>query len=346
MNTDEYDDRPDMSEAAAGCDTATISCDEARAIALEHYGIDALASRLTGEQDENFRLETAGATRYVLKVASPAEAPSVIDLATAALLHVAASDNEFPCPRVCIDRRARTATPIVDAAGHPRIARMLTWLPGQPLLTSERSAAQRVACGRLAARLGSILRTFDHPAARRPLLWDVSRVSALLDILDQVPGFSASTFIGGFVTQFEAATRPVSALLRRQVVHNDMNVRNLLVDPHDNTRIVGLIDFGDIVETALVADVAIVASSQITALESLERDLAETVDAYRSVEPLLPAELAVLNWYIAARLVMGMLIPAWHHLRNPSSGHFIPKTEADLARRIDMVRKVMSIRFT
>src|SRR5256885_11683247 len=46
---------------------------------------------------------------------------------------------------------------------------------------------------------------------------------------------------------------------------------NLLVDPDDEAVIVGVIDFGDVVHTALIADVAIVAADQIAVGESVRR---------------------------------------------------------------------------
>ena len=36
--------------------SAPVSCDEAAKFAREHYGLDAAATRLTGERDENFKL--------------------------------------------------------------------------------------------------------------------------------------------------------------------------------------------------------------------------------------------------------------------------------------------------
>ena len=71
----------------------------------ERYGLEVSALRLTGERDENFKLSAADGAEYVLKIASPAEAPAVTELPVAALLHLESVDPTFPCPRV---RRSRT----------------------------------------------------------------------------------------------------------------------------------------------------------------------------------------------------------------------------------------------
>src|SRR5262245_15052399 len=80
-----------------------LSPEEAEHIALRQYGLHARARPLTGESDENFHLESAQG-EFVLKIASPAEEPAVVDLAAAALLHVERADPGFPCPRVRRDR--------------------------------------------------------------------------------------------------------------------------------------------------------------------------------------------------------------------------------------------------
>ncbi len=40
---------------------------------------------------------------------------------------------------------------------------------------------------------------------------------------------------------------PQLAGLRHQVIHNDLNLHNVLVDPKDGARVAGVIDFGDMV---------------------------------------------------------------------------------------------------
>src|ERR1700751_5287557 len=66
----------------------------------EHYGLDAQATRLTGERDENFRLRTAAGRDYLFKVGHPAESAAVSELTRAALLHLQREDPGLPCPRV------------------------------------------------------------------------------------------------------------------------------------------------------------------------------------------------------------------------------------------------------
>src|SRR5215472_1809827 len=106
-----------------------------RAVSLvrECYGMEARGARLTGERDENFRLTAADGSEYVLKVAHPAESPSVTDLTTAALLHLEAEAPVLPCPRVVRARGGRSSIEFIDGQRAARTARLLTYLPGRIL---------------------------------------------------------------------------------------------------------------------------------------------------------------------------------------------------------------------
>jgi Ser/Thr protein kinase RdoA (MazF antagonist) len=327
-----------------------MSLAEASAVAREFYAVDGTAELLTGERDENFRLTSSSGSQYVLKVSSPAEDPVVTDLPTAAMLHLEQVDPGLPCPRVLRDREGRSSLRYTDRAGHLRTVRLLTWLPGLMLQSSTRSAAQRRACGAFCARLARGLRDFHHPAARRPLLWDYrhfGRLDAVLaDVRAHEPDYAPAEFVSSFLARYHAEAEPHFDSLRQQVLHNDMNLRNVLVAPDDPSKVVGVIDFGDIVDSVLVGDVAIMANAQITSVATLETDVLDAVRAYHAVEPLQPDELLMLPWLIAARLVMGILIPAWHQLKNPGNAHFIGKKEAEIAERIEMHRVLMRADFS
>jgi Ser/Thr protein kinase RdoA (MazF antagonist) len=330
--------------------SSPMKLDEAGSIATEFYGLDASAELLTGERDENFRLTAKNGAQYVLKISHPAEDPVVTDLPTAALLHLERVDPSLPCPRVLRDRDGLTSRRFTDRAGNVRTVRLLTWLPGLMLQSSQRSAAQRAACGTVCARLSLAFRDFKHPAARRPLLWDFRHMGQLNAVLAEVkalmPDYSPASFISDFLARYRTEVEPRFESLRQQVLHNDMNMRNVLVDPDEPTRVVGVIDFGDIVDSVVIGDVAICANGHISSASTLETEVLDMLRAYHAVRPLQADELEMLPWFIAARLVMGILIPAWHQLKNPDNAHFVGKKEADIAERMAMHRILLNTEFS
>ena len=320
-----------------------VSCEDAERLARERYGLDTTATRLTGERDENFKLSCADGRQFVLKIASAAEAPDITDLPTAALLHVESFDPEFPCPRVLRDRDGLTQSEYLDASGSQRTARILTYLKGKTLRSSVHSREQRSACGHVAARLGLALRTFSHPAATRPLIWDLRHLGRTLALLEELRDLPEKDAIADLVSRIDARIRVEFGHLRQQVIHNDMNDMNVLVDPDDEDTVVGVIDFGDLVHTALVADVAILAADQIDTAHAPRDSITEVVMAYHAAMPLLPQELAMLNPLIAGRILADVLIASWHRRRNPAGTHYRDLDREFVSARIALAAEVLAL---
>lgn len=319
----------------------------ARALALvrERYGFEPEVSRLTGERDENFRLSAPGGATYVLKIANPAERPAETDFQTAALLHIEAADPALPCPRVLRDRSGGAYVRFTDEGGAERTARVLTFLPGRLLGAAQRSQRQRAACGGLGARLALALRTFGHPAAERKIVWDLRHAGHMRPLLDALPRFPFRPDAARLIERLAPRIDLELPRLRHQVVHNDLNPLNILVDPSDESRVTGVIDFGDMTRTALIADVA-VAAAELIPMDC--RDPAQARDAvldvaraYHERVPLLPAELALLPALAAARLLMTVVIHEWHVQRNPASVHYQALEEDFMRTRLDIAAALL-----
>ena len=322
---------------------AAVSTEDVEKLARDRYGLTATAARLTGERDENFRLTCADGARYVLKIASAAEEPEITDLPTAALLHLERVDPRFPCPRLVRTLDGRTVCRYRDRAGLERTVRILTYLPGKTLRSTTRSRAQRVASGRIAARLGLALREFTHPAARRPLIWDLRNVGRVVGLLEDLPDLREREQIMSLLGRIAMLTDGGWPRLRQQVINNDLTDLNLLVAPDGEAVIVGVIDFGDLVHTALVADVAIVAADQLAAGESVRDSLADIVIGYGQTLPLLPSELELLNPLIAGRVLTDVVIPAWHRQRNPGGTHYSDLLPETVRARVALAAELLSM---
>jgi Ser/Thr protein kinase RdoA (MazF antagonist) len=116
--------------------------------------------------------------------------------------------------------------------------------------------------------------------------------------------------------------------LRAQVVHNDLNLHNVLVDPHDTATVAGVLDFGDIVRTQLVNDVAIGAAYHLSAATDVLEGPREFIDAYQEVTPLAPDETGLLPDLMATRLLATVLITGWRAERYPENRDYILKNNA------------------
>lgn len=301
----------------------SIECIEQ--LVLERYGLSVRAERLLAERDEIFKLEDVESRAFILKLTSALEAPAATDFVTQALLHVARTDAELPTPRLLntTDGQVAFRAPWGDETA-PTV-RLFSYLPGQPLHLVPRSLTQTAALGAVLARLGLALQEFRHPGEGRILDWNVSRAARVMPLLEAIYDPGRRALAANCMMHFTDDIEPRLPGLRQQVVHNDLNPHNVLVDAADPDRVTGIIDFGDIVHTALVNDVAIGACYLLTlGAQPLEYPLV-FVAAYHAVCPLLPFELDLLYDLMAARLAMTVAITAWRARRDPANRAYITK---------------------
>ena len=121
-----------------------------------------------------------------------------------------------------------------------------------------------------------------------------------------------------FVTQ----VLPHLPQCRWQVVHNDLNPHNVLTDPGDPTFIAGVLDFGDMVETALVCDAAVAACYQVDPAAPLQ-SLAAFARASHAVLPLTELEQSLFPILTAARMLTSLAIASARAARFPDNAPYI-----------------------
>ena len=287
---------------------------DAVALARDLYGLGASAAPLPSERDQNFLLQGAGG-RFVLKIANGSEPRALLEAQNAAMRHLA--DRCGCCPRVI---PASSGQDIAEAGGH--YVRLLSWLPGVPLATARRRpAALFEDLGRRVAELALALAAFDHPAIHRDFHWDL--VNAPDVIRRNLPLVRDRAIVAPIERASAAWTNGTASFggLPRSALHNDANDYNVLVEddgsPIRAPRITGFLDFGDMVHSVTVADLAIAIAYAILGVRDPLDAAAAVVRGYLSVRRLGDAELAVLWPSIKLRLCASVCIAAEQQPQRP-----------------------------
>ncbi|WP_427969373.1 phosphotransferase [Altererythrobacter sp.] len=300
-----------------------MTVQQAEALALHHFGKALQAHELSGERDRNFRMVGPDGDQYLLKIANPAEAAEIVDLQTGVLNHIKSRAPDFPVQHPVATLNGSYHTSIVLDDGRSSTLRMLTYLPGLPLVQSPRTRKQRQALGRCLAQLDKALEGFSHPAAKHDLMWNVSAAHRLKGMFESIPDLSRRSLIQRFMDEYEANTLPQLEAMREQVIHNDFNLGNVMVNPDQTDEVAAVIDFGDAICGPLVGEIATAAAYQLADADDPLLYAAEMIGAYNEVLPLEPAERAVLLDLVAARLVITVLITAWRAARYPENRTYI-----------------------
>jgi len=324
-----------MLEATAPC---PVGGRVAERLLDEHYGLVGELSALTGERDENYRLKIQNGGELVLKIFGLSQPRGEADLLAAVLEQLKRSGPDLPVPRLVRTGNDRDTLHFVGSKGHERYAVLYSFLPGTPLIDACRSKTQHGQCGALLARTAIGLRGFVHPAMYRPVIWDLRNLVCLRPLIQQLDYLPFKDFIRAFLDEFADSPSKRLDLAPRQFVHNDFNARNIIVDARDETRVTGIIDFGDAVHTARVADVAVGVIGQLSAFESAEGAMHAFIDAYQAISPLEVEEILLLPWLVAGRIVQNVILTSWYRNRHPDDQHFVAFGSDFFAWRIEFAK--------
>ncbi len=289
------------------------SIDEAAAAALARtvFGVEGPVRELGSHQDRNFRIDTDGGRR-VLKVPNASWGRAALEAQNAALAHLVAADVPFGVP-VPVDSLDGATVIDSEIDGRPTPVRLLTYVEGTPLSVAGYLADPVVAdLGRLSASTCSALADFDHPGLDRTVQWDLRLAGEVVSALAPSvadPGLRS--------TILDAARRCREALdgldLRTQAIHGDITDDNVVGDRDDAARLRphGIIDFGDLMRSWLVADLAVTCASVLRHLPEDPMAVLAAVRAFDEIVPLTDDEIAAL-WPLVV-LRGAVLVAAGEH---------------------------------
>jgi Ser/Thr protein kinase RdoA (MazF antagonist) len=284
-----------------------------QAIAEKYFGIQAGADELPSERDRNFLLTTRDGEKFVLKIANAREEREVLEAQNAMLRHL--EERVSFCPRVVATVSGESIASVALPNGAVHLVRMVRYLSGVPLATvNSHSDALLHDLGRKLGQLDRALSDFDHPGAHRDFYWDLAKGMRVLEefgprintdwLRELVIGFRVGSMTG----------------LRRSVIHGDANDYNVLVDPQRD-EVVGLIDFGDIVYSYTVGDLAIAIAYVVLGKRDPFGAAEPVIEGYCREFPLTTDELEALWPLVRLRLCMSVCIAAHQQAQQPGNAY-------------------------
>ena len=316
-------------------DAPRFDTQDAARFAHDVFGIDAVARTLPSERDQNFLLTDASGPRCVLKIANAAEQREILDAQQAAMAHVAPKLSVSPLVIVGANGTTLGAVRGDDSREHYIWA--VSHLPGQPLGSLKFKPKSLLEdFGRSIATLGCSLATFDHPAIHRDFYWDLANARRIVDqYRSLVADRELARAIDTLTHRFDRHVR--LAELPRRAIHGDLNDYNVLVDGSSRTpdamRISGIVDFGDMVYSYGVGDLAIAAAyMMLDALDPLST-LSALVRGHTRVSRLEENEIEALFGLSAIRLCASACIAA-HQMRERPDNLYLDVSQAAIRRTL------------
>ncbi len=319
-----------------------LSDDEVRALLRDMYGIEGIITPLTSERDKNYHVLASDGRDILLKITNAAEPVEITRFQTEALLQIAKACPSLPVPRI-VPTRTGEHLQTADLPGQDAsVVRMLTYLHGEPLHRTSRSTAQRRNIAICLATLDLALKEAAPPSIPHELQWDIKNAARLRSKIEALSSPAQRARASRVIDEFDSNVAPLLPRLRKQVVHNDFNPHNILVATDDSTRVTGILDFGDMVETPLIVDLATACAYQVAPAAHPLETIGEFVNAYHGVCPLTPDEFAVLFGLIKARLATTIIITSWRAQRYPENRVYITRNTGPAWSALEVLENIGS----
>ena len=287
-----------------------FSAPAAEAIAARHFGLPGTARPLPSERDQNFLLRLTDGRRVVLKIAHAGEDRDALELQNLALRRLAERTPGLALPRVLPAPDGATIVDVPGAEGAVHYVRLLSWVPGTMLAETRPHTPELLeSLGGVIGQIDVGLQGLDHPSAHRELKWDLARAGWIRTHLAAVSDPTRRLLVERVLDRFEADVAPVLGALRAGTIYNDANDHNVLVRGEDPwaRRVVGAIDFGDLVHSPLVCDLAIAAAYATLGKVDPVAAAARVAAGFHAVLPLLEAEVDLLDALIETRLAVSVV---------------------------------------
>lgn len=289
-------------------------------IVNEYYGIDATVVQLPGELDLNYYLQTTDNKAYIFKIANLAEQRSNLELQNSLINHLVSRKFGLTISSIVPTQEGSEIVTVTDSEGNTRLARLLTWVEGRVFANvNPHSPVLLERLGEMCGKLCHSLADFDHPSAHRFMKWDPAQTAWIKPHLDKYDS-GRRALVNYFYQLFEQRAIPAFPNLRKSVNYNDANDYNVLVsldnkDPH----VPGVIDFGDVVYTHTINELAIAIAYAIMNKPDPLEAACHVVKGFNQAYSITEEELSVLFILVAARLIISITCSQLNHIEHPEN---------------------------
>ena len=288
--------------------TPTFSDIEINQLLAQQYQLSGQLKKLPGYCDQNLLLTTDNNEQYIVKIANSAEPKLELAMQNAAMAHL--TEKKCAVPHALKNQHGENITVITNAQQECFCLRVLTFIPGQFYAEANSLSHNKSLwsdLGKFIANIDLALTDFTHSGAFRYLDWDLAQGYRVCMSKKTLLKEQQASIVEKFLALYQTQTMPVLSQLPQGVIHNDANDYNLLVDNIDTPKIIaGIIDFGDMVHSHIINELAIACAYALMGEKNAQEDILSAfkaiVASYHKVRPLLDIELEVLYSLVALRL--------------------------------------------
>jgi len=285
---------------------------------FQKYAIRADIKQLDGYENLNYLVKVEDKPKYILKLNSDLTERPFLEVQDLVYQQLEAL-RKFAFPQYVYGKDGKNIYLFTDDKGGQYLAHLLEYIPGNFLTDVEKSAELIYKFGRFLAEVNLQLSNFNHPVIQaRHYKWDLQHFPEYRPYLKYIRRPIQRKYVEYFLLQFNENVLPNIHELRKSTIHSDANDWNVLTAKNEIT---GLIDFGDVVYSPTVNELAIAAAYMALDKEDPLDSITYLIKGYHEVYPLEMKEIDILYFLIAARLCTSVCQSAKSRADNPENDY-------------------------
>ncbi len=289
----------------------------------QYYSLNGKLKPLDSYIDKNYLLLTNENKRFVVKLANPKTELEKIILENSAMQHLVKKSLPISTPKVINTINGDDYTYFKSGETQWTL-RVLTWLDGNLYYQiSNPDENTHRSLGKLVGQMTWGLSQFQSPAATRSFKWDLAQLELVATDIHFYDG-EKKRLLEEQLEHFVSYTKPILASLPKQVIHNDCNDYNIVMSTENGSPVCnGVFDFGDLVYTQRVCDLAVALTYALFNQENILKVTADITESYLSIVKLTTKELKILLDLVQVRLTQSLLNSAESYYRDPTNQYIL-----------------------
>ena len=256
---------------------------------------------LNSERDKSFLLSINNISKFVIKISNKFESKKFLELQDYVIksLNKKSSIKKI-IPKV-IHRKIKT---FIDEINSPCFVRILSYIEGKMYADSKNTIDLECSLGSYAGILSKELQNLGHEAAFRRFEWDPSSLDWIKNYINLFKS-NRKKIIQNNLNEYICFVKKNKSNLRYSLTHGDVNNYNLVVS---NNKIIGLLDYGDMIFAPTINDLAICLAYALMNKKNLYDSLKTIILNYHNQFPLTFNEIFSLMTIVKCRLTITVIM--------------------------------------
>ena len=307
----------------------------------QEFGISPIEiKKLNGYDNINYLIRTEGES-FIFKTYPASESNfALLEAESQALLYLQQKSNsKTPKPIPFLDD---SYTKNLVIHGEVNSCRLLSFLNGDFLGDLDSSKQIASSLGSFLAKLDTALIGFDSPELRaRKCEWDIQQLFLNKKYIRDISNVSNQNLVRYFFMQFEQIVAPIAPELRMSFIHSDANEWNILIKGNE---VSALIDFGDMVYSPLINEIATAITYMSYDKENIFEFTLPLIHAYHKIVPLQEREISILYYLVASKLCISVCHSA-HAKKQDPNNTYTSVSEKNAWKMLHMLLEINPVSF-